>query len=121
MIAEAAKRCAEMVQGVVQWPVEAAFAEIITEELDSEVSLRDREIRQLREVGRQLAQALDGMMGACDEWAAEFTQNKRAMNWGVVNEAYMGRTAARLAAVSLGLVPLERDDVQSKRDTGRAD
>ena len=32
--------------------------------------------------------ALRAMFAACDEWAAEFTQHKRAMNWGVVNDAY---------------------------------
>ena len=43
--------------------------------------------------------ALKAMQAACDEWAAEFTQKKRAMNWGVVNDAYIkcGRVLARMS------------------------
>ena len=42
--------------------------------------------------------ALEAMQKACDEWAAEFTQKKRAMNWGIVNDAYIkcGRVLAKL-------------------------
>ena len=42
----------------------------------------------------QLVEAVKAMQGACDEWAAEFTQKTRAMNWGKVNDAYMQATAA---------------------------
>ena len=43
--------------------------------------------------------ALEAMQKACDEWAAEFTQKKRAMNWGIVNDAYIkcGRVLARMS------------------------
>jgi hypothetical protein len=37
---------------------------------------------------RQAYRALKGMQAATDEWAAEFSQKTRAMNWGVVNQAY---------------------------------
>ena len=42
----------------------------------------------------QLVAAVKAMQGACDEWAAEFTQKTRAMNWGKVNDAYMQAGAA---------------------------
>ncbi len=42
----------------------------------------------------QLVEAVKAMQGACDEWAAEFTQKTRAMNWGKVNDAYMQASAA---------------------------
>lgn len=41
-----------------------------------------------------LLEALKAMQRACDEWAAEFTQKKRAMNWGIVNDAYCKAAAA---------------------------
>lgn len=34
--------------------------------------------------------ALKGMFKASDEIAAEFIQKKRATDWGIVNEAYLG-------------------------------
>lgn len=36
-----------------------------------------------------LLEACKAMQKACDEWAAEFTQKKRAMDWRVVNDAYV--------------------------------
>ena len=45
-----------------------------------------------------LVEALKAMQSACDEWAAEFTQCKRAMDWGIVNDAYCkAEKALRLA------------------------
>lgn len=41
-----------------------------------------------------LLEAVRSMQKACDEWAAEFTQKKRAMDWGVVNDAYCKASAA---------------------------
>lgn len=41
-----------------------------------------------KELLRQSYRALKAMQAACDEWAAEFTQKTRAMNWAVVNKAY---------------------------------
>jgi len=35
-----------------------------------------------------LLKAVKLMQKACDEWAAEFTQKRRGMDWGVVNTAY---------------------------------
>lgn len=42
----------------------------------------------------ELLEAVKAMQKACDEWAAEFTQKKRAMDWGVVNDAYLKASAA---------------------------
>lgn len=47
-----------------------------------------------------LVEALEAMEKACDEWAAEFTQKKRAMNWGIVNDAYCKATTALSLAKS---------------------
>ena len=47
------------------------------------------ERNRLRTVNNQLLEAVRAMQAACDEWAAEFTQKKRAMDWGVVNDAYI--------------------------------
>jgi hypothetical protein len=33
--------------------------------------------------------AVRAMVAATDEWAAEFTQGRRAMDWGIVNDAYL--------------------------------
>ena len=49
---------------------------------------------RLRAVNAELATAVKAMQAACDEWAAEFTQKKRAMDWGVVNDAYVKASAA---------------------------
>lgn len=38
----------------------------------------------------QMLAALKGMFKASDEIAAEFIQKKRATDWGIVNEAYLG-------------------------------
>ena len=38
---------------------------------------------------KELLEAVKAMQDACDEWAAEFTQKKRGMNWGIVNDAYL--------------------------------
>ncbi len=48
-----------------------------------------------------LVAAVKAMQAACAEWAAEFTQGKRAMNWGIVNDAYV--KAARAIAASEGV------------------
>ena len=46
----------------------------------------------------ELLEALQAMQKACDEWAAEFTQKKRAMNWGIVNDAYVKAAKAIASA-----------------------
>lgn len=52
----------------------------------------------------ELLEAVKAMRAACDEWAAEFTQNNwifsRAMDWGIVNDAYS--KAARSIAKAEG-------------------
>lgn len=48
-----------------------------------------RERDEMRQQCDELAEALECMSLACDEWVAEFTQKKRGMNWGVVNDAYL--------------------------------
>ena len=53
-----------------------------------------KQCQHVREVNAELRGALKAMQKACDEWAAEFTQKKRAMNWGVVNDAYCKAAAA---------------------------
>ena len=52
------------------------------------------QLTTLRQQRDELAEALYCMRLACDEWAAEFTQKKRAMDWGVVNDAYLKTTQA---------------------------
>lgn len=47
-----------------------------------------------RETIKALVEALEGMQAACDEWAAEFVQRRRAMNWRVVNDAYISAERA---------------------------
>ena len=48
-----------------------------------------KRIRSLEADLAEAVKAVEAMVRATDEWAAEFTQHMRAMNWGVVNEAYM--------------------------------
>ena len=57
-------------------------------------SARSTTIMNLRAHNKELVTALKAMRKACDEWAAEFTQKKRAMDWGVVNDAYCKANAA---------------------------
>jgi hypothetical protein len=47
------------------------------------------ELDTVKAENAELKAAIKAMFAACDEWAAEFTQKKRAMDWGVVNNAYM--------------------------------
>jgi hypothetical protein len=54
-------------------------------------SISSEAANKIKELESELAEAKDAlkaMFAACDEWAAEFTQKKRAMDWGVVNAAY---------------------------------
>ncbi len=44
---------------------------------------------KMEKVLPEMTEALKAMQKACDEWAAEFTQKTRAMNWGIVNDAYI--------------------------------
>jgi len=54
-----------------------------------ELGDKDKRIRELEQKLTDAVAAVQGMFAACDEWAAEFTQKKRAMDWGVVNGAYL--------------------------------
>lgn len=38
---------------------------------------------------QHLRAAIAGLRAACSEWAEEFTLKRRAMNWGLVNQAYL--------------------------------
>ena len=49
---------------------------------------------EMLEAFEGLVEAIKAMQLACDEWAAEFTQKKRAMDWGVVNDAYVKASRA---------------------------
>jgi len=67
------------------------------------LAMRDKRIAELQainlgcvaeilELKVKLATAKDAvraMVAATDEWAAEFTQGRRAMDWGIVNDAYL--------------------------------
>ena len=51
-------------------------------------ALRETIDSPLLSAAPDLLDAVKAMQTACDEWAAEFTQKKRAANWGIINEAY---------------------------------
>ena len=45
-------------------------------------------------LAKEMYDALNGMTAAVDEYAKEFIQHKGVCNWGIVNEAFMARSAA---------------------------
>jgi len=42
----------------------------------------------------EMLEALEGMFKASNEISAEFIQNRRATNWGIVNDAYLAAEKA---------------------------
>ena len=50
-----------------------------------------------------LKEALGGITDACDEYAAEFIKHERACDWGIVNEAFLARSAALKQAKEAGI------------------
>jgi hypothetical protein len=50
---------------------------------------RDLANARLIAAAPELLEAVKAMQLACDEWAAEFTQKTREINWAVVNDAYI--------------------------------
>lgn len=69
--------------------------EEIKERIDmiDKISSQSERIHELEERLAESIDALEWMQKATDEWAAEFTQKKRGMDWGVVNTAYCKASA----------------------------
>jgi hypothetical protein len=45
------------------------------------------------ELGKEMYDALIGMMAAADEYAKEFIKHEGACDWGIVNEAFLAKSA----------------------------